>query len=138
MHHLSAVSIVVPDYDEAIAFYVGVLGFVLIEDTVLGPTKRWVLVAPSPTAETRLLLAEAVDDAQRAVIGNQTGGRVFLFLDTLDFWADYQHLRRHGVTFIGEPRSEPYGTVVVFQDPFGNKWDLVERSGQRQPQRSPT
>lgn len=127
MKHLSAISILVPDYDEAIAFYVGVLGFVLIEDTVLTPTKRWVLVAPTPSAETRLLLAKAADDAQRAAIGNQTGGRVFLFLDTTDFWADYAALRRRDVTFLGEPRSEAYGSVVVFKDPFGNKWDLVER-----------
>lgn len=131
MKHLSAVSILVPDYDEAIAFYVGVLGFVLIEDTVLTPTKRWVLVAPTPSAETRLLLAKATDDAQRAAIGNQTGGRVFLFLDTPDFWADYEALRRQAVIFLGEPRTEAYGTVAVFQDPFGNKWDLVERSGNR-------
>jgi catechol 2,3-dioxygenase-like lactoylglutathione lyase family enzyme len=128
---IAAVSIVVPDYDEAIAFYVGVLGFVLIEDTVLSPSKRWVLLAPSSEAETRLLLAKAVDEAQRAAIGNQTGGRVFLFLDTADFWADYRRLGRHGVTFLGEPRHEAYGTVVVFVDPFGNKWDLVERK--RQP-----
>lgn len=133
MKYLSAVSIVVPDYDEAIAFYVGVLGFVLIEDTVLTPTKRWVLVAPTANAETRLLLAKAADDAQHAAIGNQTGGRVFLFLDTTDFRADYEALRRRAVTFLGEPRSEAYGTVVVFQDPFGNKWDLVERTGNRVP-----
>ena len=131
MRQIAAVSILVPDYDEAIAFYVGVLGFVLIEDTVLGPTKRWVLVAPTPTAQTRLLLAEAADDAQRAAIGNQTGGRVFLFLDTADFWSDHATLRRHGVTFLGEPRTEPYGTVAVFLDPFGNKWDLVERTSDR-------
>ena len=133
MKYLSAVSIVVPDYDEAIAFYVGVLGFVLIEDTVLTPTKRWVLVAPTANAETRLLLAKAADDAQHAAIGNQTGGRVFLFLDTTDFWADYEALRRRAVTFLGEPRSEAYGTVVVFKDPFGNEWDLVERPGNRAP-----
>jgi catechol 2,3-dioxygenase-like lactoylglutathione lyase family enzyme len=133
LKHISAVSIVVPDYDEAIAFYVGVLGFVLIEDTVLTATKRWVLVAPTPNAETRLLLAKAADDAQRAAIGNQTGGRVLLFVDTTDFWADYAALRRRTVTFLGEPRREAYGTVVVFQDPFGNKWDLVERPKKRHP-----
>lgn len=123
---LSAVALVVPCYDEAIRFYVGVLGFELIEDTVLGPAKRWVLVAAARGAETRLLLAKAADDAQRSVVGRQAGGRVLLFLDTDDFWTDHEDLRRKGVRFLEEPRREAYGIVAVFQDPFGNLWDLIE------------
>lgn len=123
---LAAVSIVVPDYDQALAFYVGILGFDLIEDTQLSVAKRWVLVAPPGSAECRLLLARADGSEQRAAIGNQTGGRVFLFLQTDNFARDHATFLEKGVTFLEAPRFEPYGTVAVFQDPFGNKWDLIE------------
>ena len=126
--YLSAVSVVVPDYDAAIAFYVGVLGFALTEDEVLTATKRWVTVAPPGSTETRLVLAKAANDAQQQAIGNQTGGRVFLFLTTDDFARDYAQLQAAGVTFCEQPRDEAYGRVVVFQDPFGNKWDLIQRT----------
>lgn len=126
---LSAVAVVVPDYDEAIGYYVDVLGFDLVEDTPLSDTKRWVLVAPPGSRECRLLLARAVTDRQRDAIGDQAGGRVFLFLGTDDFDRDYQAMRAAGVRFVEQPRDEPYGRVVVFEDPFGNRWDLVERAG---------
>jgi catechol 2,3-dioxygenase-like lactoylglutathione lyase family enzyme len=123
---ISAISLVITQYDEAIAFYVDVLGFNLIEDTPMGANKRWVTVQPKGATETLLLLAEATTDEQRAAIGHQAGGRVFLFLKTTTFDADYQRMLAKGVTFLEQPRSEPYGKVVVFQDPFGNKWDLLE------------
>jgi len=126
MPHLGAVTLIVPDYDEAIAFYVGKLGFELIEDTKLGDSKRWVLVAPPGSRETRLLLAKAGGAEQEARIGNQTGGRVFLFLHTDDFAPDYEAWRARGVRFLEPPRHESYGTVVVFVDPYGNKWDLIQ------------
>ncbi|TGE22229.1 VOC family protein [Hymenobacter aquaticus] len=122
---LGSVALLVRDYDEALAYYVGVLGFRLLEDTSLGQGKRWVRVAP-PGAETGLLLARAVAEEQRAAIGNQSGGRVFLFLHTDDFWADYQRLLVRGVRFLEAPRLESYGHVVVFQDLYGNRWDLLE------------
>jgi catechol 2,3-dioxygenase-like lactoylglutathione lyase family enzyme len=124
--HLAAVSLVVRDYDEAIAFYVGALGFDLIEDTKLSDAKRWVLVAPPGSKETRLLLARADGPEQKTRIGNQTGGRVFLFLHTDDFQRDYAALRDKGVRFLEPPRHEEYGTVAVFTDPYGNKWDLIQ------------
>lgn len=123
---IGALTLVVPDYDRAIAFYTQKLGFDLIEDTRLSDDKRWVLVAPKGSAETRLLLALAADDDQRAAIGNQAGGRVFLFLNTDDFDRDHQAMLDAGVTFLEAPRIEPYGKVAVFEDPFGNKWDLIE------------
>ena len=123
---LSAVTLVVPDYDAAIAFYVGVLGFVLIEDTRLNEDKRWVLVAPSAGAECRLLLAKAASEQQRQAIGAQAGGRVFLFMNTDDFARDHESMRKAGVRFLEAPRAEPYGVVAVFEDPFGNRWDLIE------------
>lgn len=123
---IAAVTLVVPSYDEAIGFFVGTLGFDLVEDTQLSPTKRWVLVAPSGSAETRLLLAKAAGENQRAAIGNQTGGRVFLFLQTEDFQRDYETYLSKGVRFLEKPRHEAYGTVAIFQDPFGNRWDLIE------------
>jgi catechol 2,3-dioxygenase-like lactoylglutathione lyase family enzyme len=122
---IAALSLVVPDYDAAIAFYVGALGFELVEDTDQGGGKRWVLVRP-PGAETGLLLARAVTDAQRAAIGMQAGGRVFLFLETDDLERDYAQMRERGVTFAEEPRREDYGRVAVFVDPFGNRWDLIQ------------
>jgi catechol 2,3-dioxygenase-like lactoylglutathione lyase family enzyme len=123
---IGAVTLVVPDYDEAIAFYTQKLGFELIDDTRLSDTKRWVLVAPKGSAETRLLLAKADGKDQQAVIGNQTGGRVFLFLNTDDFDRDHKSMLAAGVTFLEKPRTEAYGKVAVFKDPFGNQWDLIE------------
>lgn len=123
---IGAITLVVPDYDAAIAFYVGKLGFDLIEDTRLTDTKRWVLVAPKGSTETRLLLAQADGKAQEAAIGNQAGGRVFLFLNTDDFDRDHAAMSASGVEFLEEPRSESYGKVAVFRDPFGNQWDLIQ------------
>jgi catechol 2,3-dioxygenase-like lactoylglutathione lyase family enzyme len=119
------VSLVVRDYDEAIDWFTRVLGFTLVEDTQQ-PGKRWVVVKP-PAGETTLLLARAKNTAEESRIGNQTGGRVFLFLGTKDFRADYERLKKNGVKFVEQPRSESYGMVVVFEDLYGNKWDLVER-----------
>ena len=124
--HLAALALVVPDYDEAIEFYVGKLGFDLVEDTRLSETKRWVLVAPPGSKETRLLLAKADSPEQKTRIGNQTGGRVFLFLHTDDFTRDYEAMRERGIRFLEAPRHESYGTVAVFVDPYGNKWDLIQ------------
>lgn len=120
------VALVVRDYDEALAFYTGVLGFDLIEDTTLEGDKRWVLVAPPGVAGTCLLLAKATTPEQVARIGDQTGGRVFLFLHTDDFWRDYHTLLARGLQFTEEPRRESYGTVAVFVDIYGNRWDLLE------------
>ena len=126
MRRIATITLIVPSYDEGIAFYVGALGFTLVEDTALGTGKRWVLVAPE--AGPRLLLAEPADDTQRAAIGRQAGGRVFLFLETDDFTRDHRRMLDAGVTFLEPPRREPYGTVAVFSDPFGNHWDLIEPS----------
>ncbi len=125
---ISAISLLVPDYDEGLDFYVGALGFDLIEDTELSLGKRWVLVAPKGNSETKLLLAKADGTDQAAAIGNQAGGRVFLFLKTDDFDRDFAAMSENGVTFLEKPRTEPYGKVAVFQDPFGNKWDLIQPS----------
>lgn len=125
---LATISVVVRDYDEAIAFYTGALGFRLVEDSPRGPGKRWVLVAP-PGAEAgacRLLLAQAKNAAELAAVGNQTGGRVFLFLQTDDFYRDHRAFKARGVEFLEEPREEDYGTVAVFRDLYGNKWDLLQ------------
>ena len=122
---IANVILLVPDYDAGIAFYVGQLGFELLEDTKLSQTNRWVRVAPAG-AETALLLAKADGAAQEAAIGNQTGGRVSFFLYTDDFARDYAAMQAKGVTFREAPRHEPYGSVVVFEDPFGNLWDLIE------------
>ncbi len=123
---LGLVSLLVREYNEAIAFYVGILGFVLVEDTpVPEQRKRWVVVAPAGS-QARLLLARAVGPEQESRIGNQTGGRVFLFLYTDDFERDYRELKARGVTFARERKVEPYGIVAVFQDLYGNLWDLVE------------
>ena len=121
------VALVVRDYDEAIDFYVGTLGFTLIEDTYIeAQNKRWVLVAPPGATESRLLLARAVGEEQSARIGNQTGGRVFLFLHTDDFWRDYKTFKGKGVVFVRQPKEEGYGTVAVFEDLYGNRWDLLQ------------
>jgi len=126
---LAHIALVVRDYDEAIAYYTQVLGFELLEDEPRGPGKRWVVVAPRGSRGTSLLLARAANPEQQSRIGNQTGGRVFLFLHTDDFERDYQALRTHDVKFVEEPRYETYGTVVVFEDLYGNRWDLIERKG---------
>ena len=121
------VALVVRDYDEAIEYYVDTLGFRLVEDThIEAQDKRWVLVAPPGLTETRLLLARAVGEEQSSRIGNQTGGRVFLFLHTDDFWRDYEAFRSKGVVFVRDPKEESYGTVAVFRDLYGNLWDLLE------------
>lgn len=114
------------DYDEAIAFFVGQLGFRLLEDTPRSPTKRWVVVAPDGESDAALLLARAVGPEQVAAVGHQSGGRVFLFLHTDDFARDYTTWRARGVRFVEAPREEPYGTVAVFEDLYGNKWDLLQ------------
>jgi len=125
---LALLSILVPDYDAGIAFFVGQLGFDLLEDTVQGAGKRWVRVAPTG-AETGFLLAKAVGDEQISAIGNQGGGRVWLFLATDDFDRDHAAMLAKGVTFEETPRDEPYGKVAVFRDPFGNRWDLIAFKG---------
>lgn len=123
--YLGAVALLVRDYDEAIAFYTEQLQFRLLEDTPMGPGKRWVVLAPPGSAETRLLLAEATLE-QAPHVGSQAGGRVFLFLHTDDFWRDYHAMQAHGVRFLEAPRQEVYGTVAVFEDLYGTKWDLLE------------
>jgi catechol 2,3-dioxygenase-like lactoylglutathione lyase family enzyme len=123
--HLAHIALVVADYDEAIAFYTQKLGFTLVEDTVLSPTKRWVLVEPGGGNSCRLLLAKADNAEQLSRVGNQTGGRVFLFLHTDNFWRDYQQLTANEVEFVRPPSKEPYGTVAVFKDLYGNLWDLI-------------
>lgn len=124
---LGLVALVVRDYDEAIAFFTSALRFSLVEDTPLGGGKRWVVMAPSQSHGTCLLLARAATPEQLAHVGNQTGGRVFLFLHTSDIWADYRHMQSQGVKFVEPPREEPYGMVTVFFDLYGNKWDLIQR-----------
>ena len=121
-----AVSLVVRDYDEAIDFYTRVLGFSLMEDTDLGAGKRWVTVSPPGNVGTHLLLAQATTPEQVAHIGNQTGGRVFLFLQTDDFYRDYPILKARGLNFIEEPRHETYGVVAIFEDLYGNRWDFIQ------------
>ena len=123
---LVQLSLVVRDYDEAIAWYTGTLGFELIADEPRAPGKRWVVVAPPGGAGAKLLLAQAANDAQRAAIGNQTGGRVFLFLHTDDFHRDHARFAAGGARFIEAPREEAYGTVAVFEDLYGNRWDLIQ------------
>jgi len=121
------VALVVRDYDEAIDFYTKKLHFTLVEDTYQpDQDKRWVLVAPPGSTGTTLLLARASKPEQEAYIGNQTGGRVFLFLQTDDFWRDYNEMVSLGIKFVREPKVEPYGTVAVFEDLYGNLWDLIE------------
>jgi uncharacterized glyoxalase superfamily protein PhnB len=119
-------ALVVNDYDEAIAFYTQKLHFVLLEDTVLSETKRWVRVAPPGSNGCCLLLAKAANDEQKTRVGNQTGGRVFLFLHTDNFQRDYQNLLDHQVRIVREPVKEPYGTVAVFEDLYGNLWDMIQ------------
>jgi catechol 2,3-dioxygenase-like lactoylglutathione lyase family enzyme len=123
---ITHVAVVVRDYDEAIEYYTRALGFVLVEDSPRERGKRWVVVAPS-AGGTALLLARAATPEQERRIGDQTGGRVFLFLETDDFARDHAAMRARGVTFVEEPRREAYGTVAVFRDVYGNRWDLVQR-----------
>jgi catechol 2,3-dioxygenase-like lactoylglutathione lyase family enzyme len=125
MPRIGSVTLVVRDYDEAIAFYVDAVGFALVEDTDLGDGKRWVLVAPAD-GETTLLLAKAAGPDEAGHVGDQTGGRVALFLETEDFAADHARMGAAGVRFLEEPRHEAYGTVAVFEDLYGNRWDLIE------------
>jgi len=124
--HIGAISLLVRDYDEALSFYVDKLGFHLLEDSNMGNSKRWIRVAPHNSAQTCLLLAKAVSPEQLSRVGDQTGGRVFLFLHTDNFQRDYEAMKSKGVHFLEEPRDESYGTVVVFEDLYGNKWDLLE------------
>ena len=126
MQKLAHIALVVRDYDEAIAWFTGTLGFALVADNDMGGGKRWVLVAPHGGG-TQLLLAKAVSPEQESRIGNQTGGRVFLFLETDDFARDYEAFKSRGVTFVQPPRTESYGTVAVFEDVCGNRWDLLQR-----------
>jgi catechol 2,3-dioxygenase-like lactoylglutathione lyase family enzyme len=123
---LALIALVVDDYDAAIEFYTKKIGFTLIEDTVMSPTKRWVVVAPRGSKGCNLLLAKAATDEQKTRVGNQTGGRVFLFLYTDDFWADYHSMLEKNVKFVREPVKQEYGTVAVFEDLYGNMWDLLE------------
>ena len=129
--YLAHIALVVDDYDAAINFYTTKLNFRLIEDTVLSETKRWVMIAPPGSMapanrECCLLLAKAATGDQKERVGNQTGGRVFLFLYTDDFWRDYNRMKGNGISFLREPVKEPYGTVAVFSDLYGNLWDLIE------------
>jgi quinol monooxygenase YgiN/uncharacterized glyoxalase superfamily protein PhnB len=124
-NHINQITLVVKDYDEAIAFYTQKLDFELIEDTVLNDTKRWVVVAPKKS-QCRLLLAKAVNEEQLNSVGNQTGGRVFLFMNTDNFDGEYQNLVDNQITIVRQPRTETYGRVLVFEDLYGNLWDLIE------------
>lgn len=129
MQNLLHVTLVVRDYDEAIAFFVDKIGFTLVEDTfVPEQNKRWVLVAPRGSSGACVLLARASTDEQRASVGNQTGGRVAFFLGTDDIERDYTAMRAAGVKFVREPATQPHGTVAVFEDLYGNRWDLIERA----------
>lgn len=124
--HLARIALVVNDYDEAIRFYTEKLNFCLVEDTVLSDAKRWVVVAPPGSTDCCLLLAKAASEEQKSRVGNQTGGRVFLFLYTDDFWRDYKNMQEKGVSFVRPPSRETYGTVAVFEDLYGNLWDFIE------------
>lgn len=124
--HLAHIAILVRDYDEAITFYTEKLGFTLVEDTQLNESKRWVMIAPKGSLECKLLLAKAANEEQQKSIGNQTGGRVFLFLHTDDFWGDYNQYTKSNIRFVRGPVKEEYGTVAVFEDLYGNLWDLIE------------
>ena len=130
---LVQLSLVVTDYDEAIAFYTGVLGFELVEDTTMSETKRWVVVKPKGEGSCSLLLAKAATEEQKKAVGNQTGGRVFLFLHTDDFYRDYNNMVAKGVEFVRSPSEETYGTVAVFRDLYGNLWDFIQPAEKERP-----
>lgn len=123
---ISNIALVVENYDDAIEFYTQKLNFELVENTDLGGGKRWVQISPPNAEGTNILLAKASNEQQQQSIGNQAGGRVFLFLQTNDFWRDYEHMKSQGVEFTEQPRVEEYGTVVVFKDLYGTKWDLLQ------------
>jgi catechol 2,3-dioxygenase-like lactoylglutathione lyase family enzyme len=123
---LAAVTVLVPGYEDGLAFFRDVLGFTVLEDAPLAANKRWVVVAPSRGDRAALVLAVPSDERQRARVGEQTGGRVGFFLHTADFWGDYATMRSRGVRFLETPRREPYGLVAVFVDPWGGKWDLLQ------------
>jgi catechol 2,3-dioxygenase-like lactoylglutathione lyase family enzyme len=127
--HIAHIALVVANYDEAIKFYTEKLNFILVEDTQLSETKRWVKVAPPGGGQCCLLLAQAATDEQKSRVGNQTGGRVFLFLYTDDFWRDYNTMIEKKINFVRPPVKEPYGTVAVFEDLYGNLWDFIEPTG---------
>jgi catechol 2,3-dioxygenase-like lactoylglutathione lyase family enzyme len=129
---IAHLALLVRDYDEAIAFYTQKLSFRLLEDTVLSETKRWVTLSPPGSGQCSLLLARAVGTEQQKAVGNQTGGRVFLFLHTDDFYRDYQNMRDKGIRFVRLPAKEVYGTVAVFEDLYGNFWDLIEPNDHNQ------
>lgn len=124
--NIGLVTLVVKEYNEAIEFYTQKVGFDLVEDSQLSEEKRWVVIKPKNSNSTGLLLAQAANENQMKSVGNQTGGRVFLFLNTDDFWRDYKDMIEKGVGFLEEPREETYGIVAVFEDLYGNKWDLLE------------
>jgi catechol 2,3-dioxygenase-like lactoylglutathione lyase family enzyme len=126
LQSLAAITVLVPNYEEGLAFFCDLLGFTVLENTPLDSKKRWVAVAPSGGAGATLVLAVPSDERQRARLGDQTGGRVGFFLHTSDFWADYEILRSRGVSFLETPRRESYGLVAVFADPWGGKWDLLQ------------
>jgi catechol 2,3-dioxygenase-like lactoylglutathione lyase family enzyme len=126
---IAHIALVVNDYDKAIDFYTKKLSFQLVEDTDLGTGKRWVVISPPGAKETTLLLAKASTELQKSRVGNQTGGRVFLFLFTDNFWRDFEKMKKNGVHFVREPKTEDYGTVAVFEDLYGNQWDLLEPNG---------
>ncbi|BBW92897.1 VOC family protein [Pseudoalteromonas sp. PS1M3] len=125
--HIGSIALIVKDYDEAIEFYTKKLSFELVEDTDLGEGKRWVLITPPQSNGTHILLAQATAPEQISAIGNQAGGRVWLFLHTNDFWRDHENMLANGVVFNEQPRNEPYGVVAVFEDLYGNKWDLIQQ-----------
>jgi catechol 2,3-dioxygenase-like lactoylglutathione lyase family enzyme len=130
LQSLAAVTVLVPSYDDGLAFFRDILGFAVLEDTPLTPTKRWIVVAPSLGAGAALVLAVPSDERQRARVGDQTGGRVGYFLHSGDFRGDYENLLQRGVNFLETPRSEPYGLVAVFLDPWGGKWDLLQTASE--------
>lgn len=124
--HIAHIALVVANYDDAIKFYTEKLNFTLLEDTKLSETKRWVMVAPPGNGQCCLLLAQAATEEQRSRVGNQTGGRVFLFLYTDDFWRDYNAMLKKDINFVRPPEEQPYGTVAVFEDLYGNLWDFIQ------------
>ena len=124
--HIGSIALVVKDYDEAIEFYTKKLSFELVEDTNLGEGKRWVLITPPNSNGTHILLTQATEPEQLDAVGNQAGGRVWLFLNTNDFWRDYERMTSIGIEFIRQPQQQDYGTVAVFKDLYGNLWDLLE------------
>ncbi|MEJ7740832.1 MAG: VOC family protein [Chitinophagaceae bacterium] len=125
-HDIARIALVVDDYDEAIAFYTGKLDFILVEDSQLSETKRWVVIAPKGSTGCQLVLAQAANEEQQSRVGNQTGGRVFLFLYTDDLHRDYTRMHERGIEFVRGPVTENWGKVAVFKDLYGNLWDLVE------------